>query len=127
MLHKRLLQKLASKACLIISDNWHAPSKNRSCHFRARKHFLVFFGVLNGTKIGMNFAALTQYENFEANEMSTKYMKFLTPSDSAVMPSSLFVDVPIVSILRNFETINKTWHADCRKPAVSKILDWLVK
>ena len=23
-------------------------------------------------------------------------------------------------------SINKTWHANCRKPDVSKILDWLV-
>ena len=59
--------------------------------------------------------------------MSMKNIKFLTSSDSAVMPPSYFVDVPIVSTLRIFETINKTWHADCRKSAVSKILDWLVK
>ena len=59
--------------------------------------------------------------------MSTKYIKFLTLCDSAVMPPSQFVDVPIVSRIRIFETINKTWHADCRNMAVSKILDWLVK
>ena len=75
----------------------------------------------------MSFAASTQYENFEANEMSTKYIKFLTPSDSAVMPPSHFVDAPIASILGIFETIIKTWHADCRKSAVSIILDCLVK
>ena len=75
----------------------------------------------------MNFAALKKYENFEANEMSTKYIKLLTPSDGAVMPLSHFVDASIASMLRIFETINKTWHADCKKSAVSKILDWLVK
>ena len=88
---------------------------------------LVFFGVLHGTKIGMNFAAITQYENFEANEMSTKYIKFLTIRDSAVMPSSQFVDYGSSSRVRIFETINKTWHADCNATVVSKILDWLVK
>jgi hypothetical protein len=75
----------------------------------------------------MSFAEFTQYENFEANEMSTTYIKFLTPSDSVAMPPSHFVDVPTTSMIRIFETINKTWHADCRKSAVSKILDWLVK
>ena len=79
-----------------------------------------FFGVLLSTKIGMSFAVSPQYENFGANEMSTKYIKFLTPSDSAIMSPSHFVDVPIVSILRIFETINKTWHADCRSQQCQK-------
>ena len=53
--------------------------------------------------------------------------KFLILRFSGVMPPPLFVDAPIASGIRIFETINKTWHADCRKVAVSKILDWLVK
>ena len=59
--------------------------------------------------------------------MSTKYIKFLTPSDSVVMPPLHFDDVSTTSIMRIFETINKTWHADCNATVVSKILDWLVK
>jgi len=59
--------------------------------------------------------------------MSTKYLKFSNLCDSGVKPQSKFVDVPIASRIRIFETINKTWHADCRATVVSKILDWLVK
>ena len=59
--------------------------------------------------------------------MSTKYMKCWTGYDSAVMPPSHFIDVPIASGIRIFETINKTWHVNCSATAVSKILDWLVK
>jgi hypothetical protein len=59
--------------------------------------------------------------------MSMKYLKFSTLCDSGVMPTSKCVDVPIAPRIRIFETINKTWHADCRATVVSKILDWLVK
>ena len=59
--------------------------------------------------------------------MSTKYIKFLTLRAIAKLPSSQFVDHRSSSRVRIFETINKTWHADCRSTAVSKILDWLVK
>ena len=59
--------------------------------------------------------------------MSKTYVQFSQLSESAIMPTSHLVDVPIVSGVRIFETINKTWHADCRIMAVSKILDWLVK
>ena len=86
-----------------------------------------FFGVLLRTKIGMSFALSSQYKNFGANKMSTKYLKFLTLCVSGGIPASQFVDIPIVSRIPIFETINKTWHADCRNVAVSKILDWLVK
>jgi len=33
---------------------------------------------------------------------------------------------PVTFNFRSNTTINKTWHADCRKSVVSKILDWLV-
>ena len=66
-------------------------------------------------------------KNFEASKMFTGYMKCWTRHDSAVMPPTRLIDVPIASGVRIFETINKTWHADCRAKAVSKILDWLVK
>ena len=59
--------------------------------------------------------------------MSGKYIQLSQLRESAIMPPMQFVDVPIVSGARIFETINKTWHADCRIKAVSKILDWLVK
>ena len=59
--------------------------------------------------------------------MSKKYIKTFTTTRKCIMPTSQLVDVPIVSGVRIFETINKTWHADCRITAVSKILDWLVK
>ena len=33
-----------------------------------------------------------------------------------------------IRMIKCWETnFNKTWHADCRDKAVSKILDWLVK
>jgi hypothetical protein len=66
-------------------------------------------------------------KNFEASKMFTGYMKCWTRHDSAVMPPTRLIDVPIASGVRIFETINKTWHANCRAKAVSKILDWLVK
>ena len=59
--------------------------------------------------------------------MFGKYIQLSQLRESALMPTSQLVDAPIVSGVRIFETINKTWHADCRITAVSKILDWLVK
>ena len=59
--------------------------------------------------------------------MSTEQMKSWTTYDSAVMPPSRLIDVPIASVIRIFETINKTWHVNCSARAVSKILDWLVQ
>ena len=59
--------------------------------------------------------------------MSRKDIHLSQLREIAIMPTSQRVDVPIVSGVRIFETINKTWHADCRITAVSKILDWLVK
>ena len=59
--------------------------------------------------------------------MSMEYSKFSTLRGGGIMSPLQSANVPIVSGKRIFETINKTWHADCRKAAVSKILDWLVK
>ena len=59
--------------------------------------------------------------------MSTEYMKFLTRYESGVIPLSRFIYVPNASEKRIFETIKKTWHANCSVKAVSKTLDWLVK
>ena len=59
--------------------------------------------------------------------MSTEYVKCWTNYDGAVMPPPLFIEVPIASGRRIFETINKTWHVNCSVNTVSKILDWLVK
>ena len=59
--------------------------------------------------------------------MSTEYVKSWSVYDSAVMPPTRCCAVPIASGIGIFETTNKTWHADCKTTAVSKILDWLVK
>jgi hypothetical protein len=62
--------------------------------------------------------------------MFTRYMQFTVGRDAVVVPPPQLADVSIASELRNFVsnfTINKTWHADCRKSVVSKILDWLVQ
>ena len=75
----------------------------------------------------MDIAGLRKEKNLEAIKMSAKYLKIFTSCDGAVMLRSQFIGVPIVSGTKISETINKTWHADCRITAVSKILDWLVK
>ena len=61
--------------------------------------------------------------------MSIRYIQSMTGLDEIVASVKKCIDFLIASKVRNFLsnlTINKTWHADCRKPAVSKILDWLV-
>ena len=70
------------------------------------------------------------YQTFEAVKMSIKYIQFMTGYDEIVALPKKSFDFLIASKVRNFLsnlTINKTWHADCSKPAVSKILDWLVQ
>ena len=62
--------------------------------------------------------------------MSIRYLQFTTGFDEIVASSKKSIDFLIASKVRNFLsnlTINKTWHANCNKPAVSKILDWLVQ
>ena len=62
--------------------------------------------------------------------MSIRYIQFTTGFDEIVASLKKCIDFLITSKVRNFLsnlTINKTWHANCRKPAVSKILDWLVQ
>ena len=44
----------------------------------------------------------------------------------SVMPWESSSTAGLTNDLTSNITINKTWHANCRKPAVSKILDWLV-
>ena len=69
-------------------------------------------------------------QTFEAVKMSIKYIQFMTGYDEIVALPKKSIDFLIASKVRNFLsnlTINKTWHADCSKPAVSKILDWLVQ
>ena len=44
----------------------------------------------------------------------------------AVVPFVSPSRTPLMFGLRSNITINKNWHANCRKPSVSKILDWLV-
>ena len=62
--------------------------------------------------------------------MSIRNIQFMTGCDETVASSKKSIDFLIASKVRNFLsnlTINKTWHADCSRLAVSKILDWLVK
>ena len=62
--------------------------------------------------------------------MSIRYIQFMTGYDEIVVSPKNCINFLIASKVRNFLsnlTINKTWHADCRKLAVSKILDWLVQ
>ena len=62
--------------------------------------------------------------------MSIRYLQFTTGFDEIVASSKKCIDFLITSKVRNFLsnfTTNKTWHADCKKSAVSKILDWLVQ
>ena len=62
--------------------------------------------------------------------MSIRYTQFTTGYDDIVVSLQKCVDFFIASKMKNFLsnlTINKTWHVDCRKPVVSKILDWLVQ
>ena len=73
---------------------------------------------------------LDNCQTFEAVKMSIKYIQFMTGYDEIVALPKKSIDFLIASKVRNFLsnlTINKTWHADCSKPAVSKILDWLVQ
>jgi len=44
----------------------------------------------------------------------------------AVMPWRSYSTAVLTHDLTSNITINKTWHANCRKLDVSKILDWLV-
>jgi len=83
-----------------------------------------------GRKLAWILLGLGKCQTFEAIDMLTRYMQFMVGHDSLVAPPPQLADVSIASLVRNFVsnfTINKTWHADCRKSAVSKILDWLVK
>jgi hypothetical protein len=62
--------------------------------------------------------------------MSIRYIQFMTGYDEIVASPKKCIDFLIASKVRNFLsnlTINKTWHAFCKKSAVSKILDWLVQ
>ncbi|NBR38662.1 MAG: hypothetical protein EBT93_04455 [Alphaproteobacteria bacterium] len=83
-----------------------------------------------GRKLAWILLGLGKCQTFEAIDMLTRYMQFMVGHDSLVVPPPQLADVSIASLVQNFVsnlTINKTWHADCRKSAVSKILDWLVQ
>ena len=62
---------------------------------------------------------MTQTRTYWMNE---DYVAFMT-----VLPFTSPSSKPLMFDLRSNVTINKTWHANCKKPNVSKILDWLVK
>ena len=60
----------------------------------------------------------------------TEMRKQLVHSGGAVGMAVMPWESPSTAVLTNDLTsnitINKTWHANCRKYGVSKILDWLV-
>jgi hypothetical protein len=68
-------------------------------------------------------------QTFEVIEM-TETRKQLVHSGGAVRMAVMPWGSPSTAVLTNDLTsnisINKTWHANCKKPDVSKILDWLV-
>jgi hypothetical protein len=68
-------------------------------------------------------------QSFEVIEM-TETRKQLLNSGGAVGMAVTPWGSPSTAVLTNDLTsniiINKTWHANCRKPDVSKFLDWLV-
>jgi hypothetical protein len=68
-------------------------------------------------------------QTFEVIEM-TEMCKQLVHSGGAVgmaaMPWGSLSTTVLTNDLTSNITINKTWHANCRKTDVSKILDWLV-
>jgi len=67
-------------------------------------------------------------QTFEVIEM-TETRKQLVHSGGAVGMAVTLWGSPSTAVLTNDLTSNiiiKTWHANCRKPDVSKFLDWLV-
>jgi hypothetical protein len=73
--------------------------------------------------------AYGECQTFEVIEM-TETRKQLVHSGGAVgmavMPWGSSSTAVLTNDLTSNITINKTWHENCRKPDVSKILDWLV-
>ena len=60
-------------------------------------------------------------------ETRTQWMIGGCAAGMAVLPfTSLSSALSMFNLMFNI-TINRTWHAICRKLDVSKILDWLVK
>ena len=67
---------------------------------------------------------------YEAIEMTETYIRLIDSGGGNTEPAKQLALVSIanpVVDLRSKITVGKTWHATCRKPDVSKILDWLVK
>jgi len=66
---------------------------------------------------------------YEAIEMTETYIRLIDSGGGNTEPAKQLALVSIanpVVDLRSKITVGKTWHATCRKPDVSKILDWLV-
>lgn len=61
--------------------------------------------------------------------MTETYIRLIDSGGGNTEPAKQLALVSIanpVVDLRSKITVGKTWHATCRKPDVSKILDWLV-
>ena len=66
---------------------------------------------------------------YEAIEMTETYIRLIDSGGGNTEPAKQLALVSIanpVVDLRSKITVGKTWHATCRKPDVSKFLDWLV-
>jgi hypothetical protein len=91
--------------------------------------FLFFLVSSEKVSFGILIAGEGESQTFEVIEM-TETRKQLVNSGGAVRMAVLPWGSPLTVVLTNDLTsnisINKTWHANCKKPDVSKILDWLV-
>ena len=91
---------------------------------------LLFFLVSSEkVSVGILIAGYRESQTFEVIEM-TETRKQLVHSGGddrmAVMPWGSPSTVVLTNDLTSNISINKTWHANCKNPDVSKILDWLV-
>ena len=66
---------------------------------------------------------------YEAIEMTETYVRLMDRGGGNTEPAGQLVLVSIANPVVNLSskiTVGKTWHTNCKKSDVSKILDWLV-
>ena len=66
---------------------------------------------------------------YEAIEMTETYVRLMDRGGGNAEPAEQLGLVSIANPVVNLSSkiiVGKTWHTNCRKPDVSKILDWLV-
>jgi hypothetical protein len=74
----------------------------------------------------LDYGECQTFEVIEMTETRKQLVHSGSAVDMAVMPWGSPSTTVLANDLTSSITINKTWHANCRKPDVSKILDWLV-